>query len=85
MVVDRAPDLDQALRDRTFGDDDPSPNSVQQLLFGHEPPVPFDEHAEHFERLRSEVDIRACAQQRATLEIERELAERIATATDIRY
>src|SRR6185503_1848248 len=58
-VVDGPPNLDQTLRDRAFRDDDASPDGVQQLLFGHEPAVPFDQYAQHFECLWPQVDMRA--------------------------
>src|SRR5690606_24765573 len=80
LVVERATDLDEALRERVVGDDDVRPDGADQLVLGHELAVALDEVGQDLERLGSQLDLRAVAAQEAAVEVKREVAEAIPRA-----
>ena len=75
LITERAPDLEEALRQRIVGDGRLRPDGVDELALGDQAAVALDEIREHLERLAAQRHLPGALPQEAAVQIEHEVAE----------
>src|SRR5262245_5669828 len=74
IVIERLPDLRNALRQRIIGDERVRPDGADELLFGNQSTVSFDQEHEHSECLASDAHFLSSSEQATAVEVEHDLA-----------
>ena len=80
IVVERAPDLQNALGQRIVGDRNIPPYPVDQFGLGGQPATPLDQIGQDLERFGPQRDLFAAAPERATFQVHFVLAEPVPAA-----
>ena len=81
IVIERATNLEQALREGIVGDGSVGPDRLDQFIFGDELPVVHDQVCEDVEALGPEGHGHAVPEQESSVEIEDERSESILAPT----
>ncbi|HET9032798.1 MAG TPA: hypothetical protein VFN25_07830 [Dokdonella sp.] len=75
MIIECAPDIDQALGDRGVGDNRIAPDGIEQLMLGDQPPAILHKIAQDFVGFGSQFQLGFTAQESTAGNIQRELTE----------